>query len=117
MQHTSPRPTLWQQAMSAGLINWQWQLAQLDWSHPLTRTAMRDQWAALPDEIYLRLPASKSFTSAGTVVRFLFQREADDLPEDWLVTSHGGPPSWGRDPLVAGPSHIGGSATDTTMRR
>ena len=115
------RPTLWQQAMIAGLLDLQCHLAQLDWSQPLTRTEIRAQWAAFPQTVFLWLPAAKRYASAGAVVRAYLQaeqhamatRDVEDIPHDALVALHGGPPAWGPDPLVAGRSQAGGSATDT----
>jgi hypothetical protein len=117
MQHIQTRPSLWEMAMTAGLLKLQCQLAQLDWSRPLTRADIRRQWDAFPLYAYLRLPAAKGFASAGAVVRHLLvaeQQKADELPDEGSVLAYGGPPAWGADPLVAGGTQVGGSATDTT---
>ncbi|MBA3827132.1 MAG: hypothetical protein H0X24_24970 [Ktedonobacterales bacterium] len=116
MNTIQQRPTLWQQAMCAGLLKLQCRLAQLDWVAPLTRADVRAQWPAFPQYAYLRLPAAKHFASAGEVVRALLQAElceVDDLPDEWRVISYGGPPGWGVDPLIGGETQESGSATDT----
>jgi hypothetical protein len=116
MNSKRQQPTLWQHAMSVGLRDFEMRLAQLNWSHPLTRADLRDLWYDLPRDVYLRLPAAKRFMSASEVVRALLQaelQETDDLPEEFLVATYGGPPAWGSDPLIAGAIQNSGSGTDT----
>jgi hypothetical protein len=100
------RPPLFAQALAAGLIDLQFELAHLDWHEPLTRDDIGMQWPAFPQYIYLRLPAAKCFTSAGEVVRTLYNAEmralspeaADDLADERIVRMHGGPPSMRTNP-------------------
>jgi hypothetical protein len=117
MPNIQERPSLYEMAMTAGLLKLQNQLAQLDWSRPLTRAAIRQQWSAFPTYAFLRLPAAKSFCAPGAVVRHLLaveQQGVDELPDEAVVLAEGGPPLWGADPLIAGSIQMSGSATDTT---
>jgi hypothetical protein len=99
-------------------------LAALPWANGLTRAQIRRRWRALPQGVYLRLPASKHYTSADEVLRdaqiapsraegdFLGPYPDLDVLEE-LSLDDGGPPGWGPDPLFTpGTSVDAGSAED-----
>lgn len=99
-------------------------LEALDWRAGLTRNQMRRRYRALPPAIYLRLPASKRFTSAAEVLHQAGAAESraegeylganPNIPAEASIAD-GGPPDWGRQPAVydASASINGGSAEDT----
>ncbi|HLW01106.1 MAG TPA: hypothetical protein VKT82_20785 [Ktedonobacterales bacterium] len=85
------------------------QLAQIDWSRGLTRNDIKAVYPDFPQQMYLRLPDSKRFSSAQEM--FLAARLAPSRAEgDFLGASpmvparmsveEGGPPDWGDSPLV-----------------
>ena len=83
-------------------------LAALDWSRGLTRVQIKRKYRALPEAIYLRLPASRRYHSAADVLRDAaiaasraegdFMGADPDLPEA-ESREEGGPPAWGPDPI------------------
>jgi hypothetical protein len=100
------------------------QLGELDWRQPMTRDQIRARCRALPLGVYLRLPDSKRFRSAGDVLREAgiapsraegdFMGANPDYPADESVDD-GGPPGWGGSSGVfpIGASIQGGSAEDS----
>ena len=97
-------------------------LQQLDWAQSLTRDGIQERITGFPHILYLRLPASKRFSSATEVTQAIRLSEAvaeDAFGDDEAVAaerdvrSYGGPPAWGSDPLVAGLTQDSGSDTDT----
>lgn len=99
-------------------------LAQLDWGEEgLTRDEIRDRYPKLPSALYLRLPASKRFTSANDVllnVADARMRAEGEIPGDSAESpeaesiADGGPPAYGPDPLFSyHGKEDGGSAEDT----
>lgn len=102
------------------------ELAALDWSHGLTRDQIRRKVRALPQSIYLRLPARKVYSDPATVVHDAevaasraegeFMGADPDLPEEEAL-DEGGPPAWGPSPLFTpGGSVDGNSAEDRDPR-
>jgi hypothetical protein len=99
------------------------QLYDLDWNQGHTRDGIRQVYPELPLAIYLRLPDSKRFTSAGEVLHEAglaasraegdFMGARPDYPAEQSVAD-GGPPGWGTDDAVLnGELTIdGGSAED-----
>jgi hypothetical protein len=98
-------------------------LEELDWSRGLTRDEGRADYQELPLAIYLRLPDSKVFPSAGDVLHAAglaasraegdFMGAKPDYPAEQSVAD-GGPPGWGADDAVLGGAYAidGGSAED-----
>jgi len=98
-------------------------LYDLDWHEGHTRDWLRQVYPELPLAIYLRLPDSKRFTSAGEVLHQAglaasraegdFMGARPDYPAEQSVAD-GGPPGWGTDDAVLdGQLSIdGGSAED-----
>jgi hypothetical protein len=98
-------------------------LEELDWSRGLTRDEVRIDYRELPLAIYLRLPDSKVFTSAGDVLYEAglaasraegdFMGAKPDYPAEQSVAD-GGPPGWGEDDAVLDGEYAidGGSAED-----
>jgi hypothetical protein len=98
-------------------------LHELDWSRGHTRDMLRQTYPELPLAIYLRLPDSKRFTSAGEVLHEAglaasraegdFMGARPDYPAEQSIAD-GGPPGWGTDDAVLeGELFIdGGSAED-----
>jgi hypothetical protein len=98
-------------------------LYDLDWSEGHTRDQLRQVYPELPLAIYLRLPDSKRFTSAGEVLHEAglaasraegdFMGARPDYPAEQSIAD-GGPPGWGTDAAVLdGQLTIdGGSAED-----
>ena len=86
------------------------ELEQLDFSRGLTREDVRREMPHLPNEVYLELPASKRYRSAGELVHDAvnagYRSEGEVTPEDFdMFDSHGaesdgGPSAWGEDPIV-----------------
>lgn len=99
-------------------------LAQLDWGgEGLTRDEIRTQYPKLPSALYLRLPASKRFTSANDMLHNVAdaqERAEGEIPGDSAESPEaesigdGGPPAWGPDPIYSYKGkEDGGSAEDT----
>lgn len=99
-------------------------LGGLDWTHGLTRDQIRQAYHDLPLGIYLRLPDSKHFSSAGEVLHEAgvasSRAEGDFMGAnpDYPVAASladGGPPGWSdEDPLYVVNGQIdGGSAEDS----
>jgi hypothetical protein len=99
-------------------------LAALSWGDGLTRDQIRRRYRALPQSIYLRLPASKRFRAASEVLHDAdiaasraegeFLGPHPDLPEGESL-SDGGPPAWGPDPVFTPGGYVdSGSAEDRT---
>ena len=98
-------------------------LYDLDWNQGHTRDGLRQVYPGLPLAIYLRLPDSKRFTSAGEVLHEAglaasraegdFMGARPDYPAEQSIAD-GGPPGWGTDVAVLnGELTIdGGSAED-----
>jgi hypothetical protein len=97
-------------------------LAQLDWSHGLTRNDLKEAYPDFPQQIYLHLPDSKRFASPQEVLRSArlapsraegdFLGATPDIPARRAV-EEGGPPGWGASPLVTPGGLIdSGSAED-----
>ena len=99
-------------------------LDELDWGEEgLTRDEIRARYPKLPSALYLRLPASKRFTSTDDVILNVAdsrERAEGEIPGDTGDSpetdslSDGGPPAWGPDPIysIRG-KEDGGSAEDT----
>ncbi|HEX6541944.1 MAG TPA: hypothetical protein VF040_09340 [Ktedonobacterales bacterium] len=99
-------------------------LAKLDWGEDgLTRDEIHDLYPHLSPSIYLRLPASKRFTSVQDVLLNVADSpvraegeipgESAESPEADSIED-GGPPAWGPDPLYSYKGkEDGGSAEDT----
>lgn len=99
-------------------------LEQLDWSRGLTRDRIKRRYHELPEDIYLRLPASKVFRSPEEVLAQAgiapsraegeFLGRNPDLPARDSV-ENGGPPAWGAQPGIYAEhaSLEGGSSEDT----
>lgn len=99
------------------------QLYDLDWNQGHTRDRLRQVFPELPLAIYLRLPDSKRFTSAGEVLREAglaasraegdFMGARPDYPAEQSIAD-GGPPGWGTDDAVLDGELVidGGSAED-----
>lgn len=92
----------------------------------LTRDQIRDQYRDLPEEVYLRLPASRHYLDAEEVLRDAgdsrSRAEGDflgphpDIPERASMED-GGPPAWGGTPLFTIDAvEDGGSAEDILDR-
>ena len=99
-------------------------LDELDWGEEgLTRDEIRDRYPDLPSALYLRLPASKHFTSAEDTLhnvadsRSRAEGEIPDEDSDSPVAesiADGGPPGYGPDPIYSNRGkEDGGSAEDT----
>lgn len=99
-------------------------LRQLNWGEQgLTRHEIKAQDPHFPDDVFLRMPESKRFSSAAEVLHAagLAESRAEgeflgsdpDLPEaDSLA--NGGPPAWGGDPIFSvGGVEESGSREDT----
>jgi hypothetical protein len=99
-------------------------LDELDWGEEgLTRDEIRARYPKLPSALYLRLPASKRYTSTEDVILNVADSreraegeipgETADSPEAESI-GDGGPPAWGPDPIfsIRG-KEDGGSAEDT----
>jgi hypothetical protein len=97
-------------------------LAQLNWSHGLTRNDIKAAYPNFPQPLYLRLPDSKRFNAPLDVLRSArlapsraegdFLGLAPDIPST-LSVEEGGPPGWGESPLVTPGGMIdSGSAED-----
>lgn len=97
-------------------------LYDLDWSQGHTRDRLRQIYPELPLAIYLRLPDSKRFTSAGEVLHEAglaasraegdFMGARPDYPEEQSIAD-GGPPGWGTDDAVLdGELSIDGGSTE-----
>jgi hypothetical protein len=98
-------------------------LHELDWTTTLTRDDMRAAYSGLPLAIYLRLPDSKHFTSAGEVLHEAgvaasraegdFMGARPDYPAEQSIAD-GGPPGWGTDEALLGGDYSidGGSGED-----
>ncbi len=102
-------------------------LQEMDWSRGHTRDELRRVYPELPLAIYLRLPDSKRFASAGEVLHEAglaasraegdFMGNRPDYPEAESVAD-GGPPGWGPEDAVP-EGHLsidGGSAEDEDER-
>ncbi len=99
-------------------------LASINWgTEGLTRHEIKRQFPQLPDDVFLRLPESKRFTSVDEVLRQAGVAESraegdflgpnPDLPEAASIAD-GGPPGWGGDPIYSvGGVEEPGSAEDT----
>ncbi|HEU5438251.1 MAG TPA: hypothetical protein VFU88_03090 [Ktedonobacterales bacterium] len=101
-------------------------LHSLDWRHGLTRDEIKAAYPELPVGIYLRLPATKKFTSPLEALHecglapsraegmFMGANPEVEFPEEESV-DEGGPPGWGDQPAVypLGATIEGGSAEDT----
>ena len=99
-------------------------LRNLDWHGGLTRDEIQARYRDLPLGIYLRLPASKRYTSPEDVLHEAriaasraegeFMGANSDIPEAASIAD-GGPPGWGDASGVITPGAIleGGSAEDT----
>jgi hypothetical protein len=99
-------------------------LSQMRWGPDgLTREEIRAHYPALPKPIYLRLPSSKRYMSAGQVLHDAevapsraegeFLGANPNLPEAQSLED-GGPPAWGPTPLFTPGGVVeGGSAEDT----
>ena len=90
--------------------------------HGLTRNDLRAQIPDLPEAIYLRLPDSKRFRSAGEVLHEVrssaWRAEGEFMGPDDLIPSEGaeadyGPAAYGDSPLVS-PGAVGPS-TNTPL--
>ncbi len=102
-------------------------LMDLDFgSDGLTRDQLRRRLDDLPKAVYLRLPASRHYHDATTVLRDAgsapSRSEGDflgpnpDIPEEESLDS-GGPPAWGPTPLLTLDAiEDSGSAEDTDER-
>lgn len=102
----------------------QQKLVQVDWGEEgLTRDEIRERYFALPQALYLRLPASKRFTSAEDVLLNVADArsradgeipgESAESPESESIAD-GGPPAYGPDPIFSyHGKEDGGSAEDT----
>lgn len=99
-------------------------LATLDWGEEgLTRDEIRERYPKLPSALYLRLPASKRFTSMNDMLHNVADaqvRAEGEIPEDSAESPEfdsigdGGPPAWGPDPIFSNRGkEDGGSAEDT----
>lgn len=88
----------------------------------LTRDQIRKRYRDLPEELYLRMPASRRFHSAEDTLRQVGSSESraegeflgarPDIPEAESVED-GGPPAWGGDPLLVRDAvEDGGSSED-----
>ena len=98
-------------------------LHELDWTSMLSRDDMRAAYPGLPLAIYLRLPDSKHFTSAGEALHEAglaasraegdFMGARPDYPAEQSVAD-GGPPGWGTDDALLGGDYSidGGSGED-----
>jgi hypothetical protein len=97
------------------------QLYDLDWNQGHTRDRLRQVYPDLPLAIYLRLPDSKRFTSAGEVLHEAglsasraegdFMGARPDYPDEQSIAD-GGPPGWGTDDAVLdGQLSIDGGST------
>ena len=85
-------------------------LEHLDFSGGLTRDDVRRGMSNLPEEIYLELPASKRYHSAGELMHEALnarsRAEGEVVREDFdAFDSHGaeedgGPTAWGEDPII-----------------
>lgn len=100
-------------------------LRGLDWRHGLTRDEIKAAYPELPVGIYLRLPATKKFTSPLEALHecglapsraegmFMGANPEAEFSEEESV-DEGGPPGWGDQPAVypLGATIEGGSAED-----
>lgn len=93
-----------------GLLNLERELEHMDWSHGITRDDVRRRMPHFPETVYLALPASKRFSSAGEMLHEALnagsRAEGDVVPKDFdQYTStgaedDGGPSAWGEDPIM-----------------
>jgi len=91
------------------------ELQGLDFSQGLTRDDVRRRMPNLPEAIYLELPASKRYRSAGQLVHDAVNaghraegeivREDFDAFDSSGAEDDGGPSAWGEDPING--SHSG----------
>ncbi len=99
-------------------------LTKLDWGEEgLTRDEIRERYSDLPSALYLRLPASKRFTSAEDTLHNVADarsRAEGEIPGDSADSpeaesiADGGPPAFGPDPIFSYKGkEDGGSAEDT----
>lgn len=99
-------------------------LDELDWGEEgLTRDEIRERYPKLPSALYLRLPASKHFTSTDDVILNVAdsrERAEGEIPGDSAASpetdsiADGGPPAYGPDPIYSRHgTEDGGSAEDT----
>ncbi len=99
-------------------------LDELDWGEEgLTRDEIRARYPKLPSALYLRLPASKHFSSTDDVILNVAdsrERAEGEIPGDTGDSPEaeslgdGGPPAWGPDPIYSRyGKEDGGSAEDT----
>ena len=97
-------------------------LHALEWGGGLTRDQIRRHYRALPEALYLRLPARRRYYSSDELLHDVetarsraegeYLGDTPDLPEAESL-AEGGPPAWGPDPLFTpGASVDGGSAED-----
>jgi hypothetical protein len=100
-------------------------LHALDWRHGLTRDEIKAAYPELPVGIYLRLPATKRYSSPLEALHecglapsraegmFMGANPEAQFPEEESV-DEGGPPGWGDQPAVypLGATIEGGSAED-----
>ncbi len=84
-------------------------MAQLDWSGGLTRNDIKAKYPDFPQQLYLRLPDSKRFSSPQEMLQAArlapSRAEGDFLGAEPLIPARisvedGGPPDWGDSPLV-----------------
>ena len=86
------------------------QIESLDFSTGLTRDDVRRGMPNLPRQLYLDLPASKRYYSAGELVHDALnaanRAEGEVVPEDFDgfdssgAEDEGGPSAWGEDPII-----------------
>lgn len=102
------------------------ELSHLDWTGGLHRDDIKARWPGFPVGIYLRLPASKKYSSPEQVLvecglssdraegMFMGSNPEAEFPEAESIND-GGPPGWGDQPAVypLGAEVEGGSAEDT----
>jgi hypothetical protein len=96
-------------------------LAALDWTHGLTRDQIRRKYRALPESIYLRLPAKKLYFGPNAVLHDVeaapsraegeFMGAEPDLPEAEAL-EEGGPPAWGPSPLFTPRGIVDGTSAE-----
>lgn len=86
------------------------ELEKLDFSAGLTRDDVRRSMPNLPRQLYLDLPASKRYRSAGELlhdaVNASHRAEGETVREDFDAfdssgaEDEGGPSAWGEDPII-----------------
>ena len=86
------------------------ELQGLDFGDGLTRDDVRSRMPNLPRELYLELPASKRYRSAGELVHdaqnAAHRAEGEMVREDFDAfdssgaEDDGGPTAWGEDPII-----------------